>query len=250
MAIKDIFGLEISKNVRMLCQEIKEKSGYDVEFKDILEVKQTFALLPVGCCFFVDKRPVVGVNLELGLYDENIAHELLHLILGLEGFPGTYVTINDPIASFIAQTLMSSLDHLITFPRLERMGYHPKLSVKDDFTNFLKEMRKEDPYPLFQSKAKVVFLALLYMKYSLETENHNIITRLNTVFENRSRKELMSGNYYDLGKKYGQKLIKTMRESFKPNPEDYKSTFSICLYNVGVPQEIIYLTNRLTGRRL
>jgi hypothetical protein len=226
-----IFGLEISNTLQELINETSSVYKEAVQFKDIetIEAKEKAGPKPKGGARVENGIPIVYINIENGLSEENIAHELLHLRFQYQGFPRTNFP-QGSLEALAAGELLSIMEHRILYPELENMGYDPHRSFATDVKNKLvPEFEKDSPYPGWGRLMQECMFSIWYLRINLEVNDNNLIERIDNLYIEKAKKSRI----------IGKRLSNVIKQENPDTAEKIKKTLKICFKVLGASQEAI-----------
>lgn len=130
--------------------------------------------------------PVITINPSRGRTERNIVHELFHLKLEAEGFPGYYVRVQPSLESRqllsgLISVLNETIQHWIFYPEIRKMGLDPAADLKSDFERDIK-MNK---FPNMDNPDGIN-LSLLYWKATLELNDPKLLNRIEEWYKRKS----------------------------------------------------------------
>jgi hypothetical protein len=172
----EILGVKIRPQVQGLLASVEKGYGKPVSFSKADTGQDSAGDSSVG----QDGTPTVRVNpAHGGLTEENVAHELIHLRLKLEGFPlvrtlgypeGYVGARMDPRKEAywrkIFRLVRDSIEHWSFYPELRRMGIEPGIVLRDGFDAEIAS--GVDPYIRYTAQGAVIGRRVEYMRACLE----------------------------------------------------------------------------------
>ena len=226
-----IFGLEISNRLQGLINEISSVYGVAVQFKDIetIDAKEKVGTKPRGAAGAENGTPVVYINIENGLFEENIAHELLHLRFQHRGFPRTHFP-KGSMESIAASELLSIMEHRLFYQELKNMGYSPHTSFAIEVKGKLvPEFEKDVPFPQLQGLMRECVFSMWYLRINVEANDGDLIAKVDGLYiEKEKRCRVL-----------GKGLMNVIRQENPDIPEKIKKALRSCFKILGAPQETI-----------
>lgn len=227
----EIFGLCISNKLQNLIDEIFSLYKKPVQFKDVKKLPPEYqrGLAYLGAAREENGIPTVYVNVKDGLYEENIAHELLHLKLEYQGFPRTTFP-QGSLEAISASELLSIMEHRLIYDELEKMGYNPHESLrKSAEEQLIPELKKEFPWSEFPPIKRKVVLSIIYTRAKIELNNKDIIKQIDKLFVKKIKESRI----------IGEGLLAVILKQNPITPNEIKRALKGCFKILGVPQETI-----------
>jgi hypothetical protein len=129
----EILGTHYSNKLFKLIQHVEKTADVKVEFVPrTSDGDNNVSGIPGG---------KYRIQLKPGSPEDDVAHELMHILLEKEGFARTFPIPGDVLAQQIQNLIKSDFDHLIINQRLHQEGYSPEkgfmLGMRDQYRNFV-----------------------------------------------------------------------------------------------------------------
>lgn len=227
----NIFGLKPSKKLQGLISELGKLYGKAVVFRnneDLPKVEKV-GPKPLGACRVEYGVPVVYIHLQKGLNEEIIAHELLHLKLGKEGFPRTRYP-EGTLEAIAGSELLSIIEHRLIYIELSRIGFNPYESFKENVeSTFVPDLRTKNPYPEYRNITRRIIFSIWYARVELELKDEET---KRTIDEWYSKEEKEA-------RTLGKNLANAIRQERLDSPRMVLKVFKSCLIIINAPPSMM-----------
>ncbi len=132
------FGVQLNPGTLLLWQTIEEGYGKPIR-QETMPFTTSYGFSDIA----EDGTPFLRLAKE-GMYEENIAHELLHLKLRLEGFPvgirwNYHCKSELPVTAWVASNLRDPVEHWLFYPQVISLGLTPDPELSQALQRAIKQ---------------------------------------------------------------------------------------------------------------
>jgi hypothetical protein len=130
---RTLAGVQLSPAATKLLDRVEKLYGIPV---NAVENSNLPAFAHARCYVKYEGTPEIEIDPKIGMNEETIVHELMHLSLFAEGVPDLILLSGDPAVQGFITDVADQVEHAYFFPTMRELGIDPTVQGKADMHKF------------------------------------------------------------------------------------------------------------------
>ena len=218
---RELFGVVLQRSSNQLLEQVERMYGKPVRTERFDNASRPDCLRYAESDVEEDGTPVIRVGEHIRPTENVIVHELFHLKLQAEGYPGAIswewpreemTSGNQAYTALLFDHVFSEIVHWVFYPEMRQMGFYPQLVVMNELAE------------AFETGIRVGTnadtRALYYLKFALHVQDESVRARLRNIYQQ---------NGWEEGLVLGEKLVGAITGANPRTREEILAVFLRCI---------------------